>query len=74
MWAGDPFRFPFGDKEIPLPGVSGEFDGGCGVEGGATPTICVRPLRGEEAVSGSPTEEGGGLNICGDTLGRLEEE
>ena len=73
MWAGDPFIVPLGDKDIPLPGVSGEFEGGWGVEGGATPTICVRPLRGEDEVSGRPTEVGGGLSNCGDTLGRLEE-
>lgn len=55
-------RFPFGDNEIPLLGVSGECEG-IGVDG-ATPTIWVNPLRGEEAESGIPWELGGGLNIC----------
>ena len=66
--------FPLGDKDITLAGVSGEL-AGCGVEGGATPTNCVRPVRGEEALSGIPWELGGGLNICwlGDTLGTLDE-
>ena len=46
-------RFPFGDNEIPLPGVSGELTG-WGVEEGATPTNWVSPLSGEEAESGTP--------------------
>ena len=39
LWAGDPAMFPplFGERDTPLPGVSGEFDGGWGVKGGTDP-------------------------------------